>query len=480
MKGPMLEADYVIVGAGAVGMAFADTLLTDTNASMILVDRRRKPGGHWNDAYPFIRLHAPAANYGVNSLPLGSDKLDETGLNRGLYNLATGAEICSYFDQVMRRRFRPSGRVTYLPMCDWREDGVVTSLHDGARTHVVARKKIVDATYAETRVPATHPPTFNVARGALCIPPNALPDLYEPDADFVIIGAGKTAMDTAVWLLEQGSDPERITWIRPRDAWLLNRKNQQPSFDFFPDTVGALAAELEAARDASSIDDLFRRLEAADLLRRIDPAVKPTMYRCAIVSDAELAEMRRITKVIRKGRVSAIETDRIILDHGVIPTSFNHIHINCTADGIPPKPPQPIFQRDRILLQYVRRCSPTFSGAFIAHLEATLSDDAEKNALCGPIPVPSVPRDWLRMHVQDAKNRHRWSKSGEIQSWLIKARLDRFSAMIARATIQPTSERDAILQRYREAVQPAVARLVELLASADACAKAEPKPLLPA
>ena len=51
-----LEADYLIVGAGAVGMAFADTLLTDSDATMIIVDRRHKPGGHWNDAYPFVRL----------------------------------------------------------------------------------------------------------------------------------------------------------------------------------------------------------------------------------------------------------------------------------------------------------------------------------------------------------------------------------------------------------------------------------------
>ncbi len=46
-----LEADYVIVGAGAAAMAFADTLLTDSDASMIIVDRRHKPGGHWNDAF---------------------------------------------------------------------------------------------------------------------------------------------------------------------------------------------------------------------------------------------------------------------------------------------------------------------------------------------------------------------------------------------------------------------------------------------
>ena len=35
-----LQADYVILGAGAGAMAFADTLLTDTDASILLVDLR--------------------------------------------------------------------------------------------------------------------------------------------------------------------------------------------------------------------------------------------------------------------------------------------------------------------------------------------------------------------------------------------------------------------------------------------------------
>jgi cation diffusion facilitator CzcD-associated flavoprotein CzcO len=87
------EADYVIVGAGAVAMAFADTLLTDTEASIIMLDRRHKPGGHWTDSYPFVRLHGPSINYGVNSRPLGTGRIDQIGLNKGLHELAGGHEI---------------------------------------------------------------------------------------------------------------------------------------------------------------------------------------------------------------------------------------------------------------------------------------------------------------------------------------------------------------------------------------------------
>ena len=55
-----IETDYLVIGAGAIGMAFVDTLLTDSEAQVVMVDRHHRPGGHWNEAYPFVRLHQPA------------------------------------------------------------------------------------------------------------------------------------------------------------------------------------------------------------------------------------------------------------------------------------------------------------------------------------------------------------------------------------------------------------------------------------
>ena len=66
-----LETDYLIVGAGASGLAFADEMLLHSNAHLTLVDRRAVPGGHWNDAYSFVRLHQPSVMYGVGSRDLG-------------------------------------------------------------------------------------------------------------------------------------------------------------------------------------------------------------------------------------------------------------------------------------------------------------------------------------------------------------------------------------------------------------------------
>ena len=66
------ECDYLVVGAGTCGMSFIDTIFTEnSSATVILVDRNDRPGGHWTTAYPFVRLHQPSGSYGVNSERLG-------------------------------------------------------------------------------------------------------------------------------------------------------------------------------------------------------------------------------------------------------------------------------------------------------------------------------------------------------------------------------------------------------------------------
>lgn len=464
-----LEADYVITGAGTTAMAFADTLLSESPATMIIADRRARPGGHWLDAYPFVRLHGAAAVYGVNSQPLGQGAVDSVGLNQGLSELASGAEICAYFDRLMQQRLLPSGRVTYLSRHEIDADGVATSLVNGRRTQLRARRKWVDAARADSQVPATHGPHFHVAEGVRCVTPTELARLAAPAGGHVIVGGGKTSIDTALWLLEHGADPDGITWIRPRDAWLLNRANVQPTPPFAHSTLEAITAELEVARDAASVQDLFARLEARRLLLRIDPAVEPTMYRCATVSEAELAQLRRIRRVVRLGRVQAIERERIVLEHGTLPTSPRQVHVHCSAAGLPRAPVEPVFQGHRIVPQYVRRCSPSFSAAFIAHLEATLDDEDEKNALCRPVRVPEVPLDWLRMHLDSAANQLRWSQRPALQAWLRQSRLDAFAALFEQAAHEAARQGDTqwtrLQQRLRQARAEGLARMGELLAA---------------
>jgi hypothetical protein len=86
-----------------------------------------------------------------------------------------------------------------------------------------------------------------------------------------VIGSGKTGIDACLWLLQNGVPPGRIRWIMPRDAWLLNRAHSQPGAENFETSMGAVISQFETIAEASSLPDLFHRLEAADLLLRMDP-----------------------------------------------------------------------------------------------------------------------------------------------------------------------------------------------------------------
>ncbi len=463
MTGQTIEADYLVIGAGTAGMAFADVLLAETDATIAIVDRRHRPGGHWNDAYPFVRLHQPSGNYGVNSRPLGSGAKDATGFNAGLYELASGAEVVSYFDQVMRRHFLPSGRVQFFPMSAY-ADGEITSLLSGARQPVSARK-IVDAAYLAPKIPSMNPPAYAVAPGVICAPPNALPRLARADADTVVIGAGKTGMDACLWLLENGADPHRIRWIMPRDAWMLDRENFQLGDETFVHSAASVANQIEAAALATTIPDLFARLEACGQILRLDPAITPTAYHCATVSKAELAALRRIRHVVRMGRVQAIDADRIVLAHGAIPTTAQTVHIDCSASALSRAPTRAVFEGDRITLQCVRQCQPAFSAAMIAHVEAARTDEADKNAICRPVPLPDRDIDWLVMLAVDLRNRVRWGKDPDLGDWQAASRLDGFGDR-ARRLLATTPEAQAHLQRYGAHFPGAMANLKTLLAGA--------------
>ena len=321
------ETDYLIIGAGASGLAFADTLLDETDAHITLVDRHGQPGGHWNDAYPFVTLHQPSSWYGVNSMELGSGRKDSIGLNQGLYELATGAEINGYFSRLMTQRLLPSGRVRYLPMANHladQGDGVVESLLSGERTAITVRRKTVYAGLYGPKVPSTQAPRYAVAPGVRLVPPNALPALGQGASQgplprhFVVVGAGKTAMDAAIWLMQAGADPDAIQWVMPRDSWLINRLGTQPGEEFFHHSIGGQADQMAAFAQAASHEDLFERLEACGAMLRIDPGRTPTMFHLATISVAELEMLRQIRHVIRRGRVQRLEPERMVLDQGEV------------------------------------------------------------------------------------------------------------------------------------------------------------------
>ncbi len=455
------ETDYLVVGAGATGLAFADSLSAEADVEVTLVDRREAPGGHWVDAYPFVRLHIPSAFYGVNSLALGEDRVDETGENAGYYERAGGDEVLDYFAEVARR-LNETGRVRLLTAHEHLGAGTdgerVRDLSSGEVHDFAVRRRVVDARYLEASIPATHAASFQAAPGVRLVPINDLPAAARSDCSYAVLGSGKTAIDACMWLLDNDVQSDRIRWIRPREAWFYDRRHFQPL-----EQVGAImegnALDVEAGAAAATLEDLFEQLEASGRLTRIDPTRRATMYRGTMLSSGELAAMRQIEDVIRLGRVRRIEADRIVLEHGETETDSDTVHVDCTALGLNNAPAAPIFQPDQIVLQQIRHLSPCFNAALIGFVEAHRDDDADRNRLCPPNPYASSIEDWPRMMSRTWRTERQWLGEPDISAWVADSRLNLLGALPDHA--EEPQVQDAVT-RFLTHMDEAVERLNRL------------------
>jgi hypothetical protein len=454
----LFNTEYLVVGAGASGLAFADVLAKEADVDVTVIDRRSAPGGHWLDAYPFVRLHIPSAYYGVNSLALGEDRIDEVGENAGFYERATGDEVREHFVQAAER-LAATGRVRFLlghEHAGQRADGEqVRDLATGELHTVAVRRKVVDARYLEALVPATHTPSFEISADARVVPVNDLPAAARSTSSFTLLGSGKTAVDACVWLLDNGVDPDRIRWIRPRDAWFHHRSAFQP-LEQVGSIMTGISLDAEAGAQATDLDDLCDRLEASGRLFRIDPSQPATMYRGTMLSDHELRTVRQIEDVVRLGHVRRIEADRIVLERGEFKTGPDVLHVDCTAPGLRNAPPVPIFQPGRIVLQQVRHNSPCFNAALVAFVEAHRGDDVDKNRLCPPNPYTSSIRDWAGMVTRTWTAEQRWMREPDLLDWVAESRLNLLRGLPAH--LAEPSVRTAV-ERFVTHVGPAIERL---------------------
>lgn len=457
------HTDYLVIGCGANALAFVDAMLHASDATFTIVDRRHAPGGHWNDAYGFVRLHQPSTCYGVTSRPLGCDRIDQTGFNKGLYELATGAEVTHYFHSLMSDVLLPSGRVTYHPLSEYTSDGEIVGLLSGERRRVEVRRKIVDATRMETSVPLTHSRKFTTAAGVTCIPPNDLVRVAPRHRRFAVLGGGKTALDAASFLLAHGVDPSAITWVIPRDAWLWNRRYLQPGSALFPQTLRALAEQYEIFATADSLPALAQRLESAHVWLRLDGTVQPTMQHGATVSEPELEQLRKIEGVVRLGRVQHIDPERLVLSRGEVAVHPDTLHVDCTASALAQnvRDATPIFAPGKIALQMVRVYQPTFSAALIGHVEASITDEAEKAALLEPASMTDTLEDFASSQAATLRNQLRMSRNPSLRAWVVSCRLDGYGKLFAALRPEDTAL-IAEAERFRKSLGPALKNLEQL------------------
>ena len=390
-----LEADYLVIGCGATAMAFVDELIHTSPAStFVIVDKHARPGGHWNNAYEFIKLHQPAELYGVNSKQLG----------RGGNDLVTRAEIHAYYECVMKQ-FLESGVVKFFPLCEYKGNDVFVSLMQiGLQYKVKVRKKTVDATYMAPSVPSVKEPEFKISNGVNLVPINGLSRNQSAWKRYVIIGSGKTGIDAVLFLLEQNVDPDRITWIIPNDCWYTNR-----TFFYTAHFTDSNIKIMNCIMGCENYNELYKRWESVGFLFRLDNKRDPTVFRGASVTLEEIQNLRLISNVIRKGRIDYIKPGRIVFKNGSeIEIDQDILYVDCSANGTGLFVPKNIFQGREIFLQTVVVVEPLCSAALIAAFENRFPDnEKKKNEILKPLARPQSTAEFIvglknNFHNEDA------------------------------------------------------------------------------
>lgn len=451
----IVDVDYVVVGAGAMGMAFVDALTAAApDVSVAIVERRHGAGGHWLEAYGFVRLHQASAFYGVASTLLGGGRVQIEGPERGLHERASAVEVCAYYARVLER-LTSTGRVTFHGRSTYIGDRRFASLLSGQRFHA-PRARVVDARYLSPDIPALTPPPFHIAEGARVVSVNDLVRIERAPERYVIVGAGKTAIDTCVWLLGGGVSASAITWVRPRDPWLLNRAVVQPDPAVF---LGMAADTMRAAAGAFDAGDVFLRMEDAGIMLRIDPTVSPTMAKTPTLATWELNLVRTIEDVIRRGHLRGVAPGLLRFADGDVRVPADTLVVHCAAEGLKYPPLRAIWAPEAITPQPVRVGFPCFGAALTGFVEAVRSDDDEKNRICRPSPYANTPADWATMQVIGGDASLAMAKEADLRQWSNATALNPARVPADRAD---DPEVMAALGRLREYIGAGRARLAEI------------------
>jgi len=372
-KDDAVTCDYLVIGAGASGLAFVDTLLTQMpELKVVIVDKHQAPGGHWNDAYDFVRLHQPSVAYGVESKQLEGNWLKCLlwDWKVPFFHRATKHEILTYFGSVMKKWVKRE-QVSYYPSCEFDKTSLASGryifaslLADKKRFAVTVREKIIDATLWEPRIPCKQPLLFPVDEGIQVATPNDIFFYLKRDPSqreesrkqaYLVLGCGKTAMDTVIFLMSKlGVSPDSITLVVPNDVWMFNRyppKFNSGPWDYFPRIL-----DCDGHKDKACTS-----LEEEGLLLRFDKSIMPKRCRLAVIEKAELKVLTSLKNIVRRGRVKSIKFD----------TEGENIEVAFERPGQPPL----TFPREGPKLVVVNACSP---GPFNGQSWTTLGGPREE------------------------------------------------------------------------------------------------------
>ena len=117
------------------------------------------------------------------------------------------------------RTMLATGRVRYFPLCHMEREGssdpMICNRLSGQTWTVRYRKRLVDATFSKVEIPVSHELPYALELGCFCIPPHSLNQVtangLQPSG-FVVVGAGRTGLDTCCWLMQRAASLRWWQW----------------------------------------------------------------------------------------------------------------------------------------------------------------------------------------------------------------------------------------------------------------------------
>jgi hypothetical protein len=220
--------DICIVGAGVAGLNAASVArrLLPPGGTVAVVDRRDGPGGMWNDAYSYVRLHQPHGLFTAGDI--------RWRLRRDRGYLAARDEVLAHLCYCLEVI---GERITLDPRWGWnylshREEAgrVRIAVHapDGDCREIVARRLVKAFGYG---IEENRPLEVSSSQ-VRSISPSQLEDLGllagDDGSPVLVVGSGKTAMDT-VLALRIGSPNRRISLVAGSGTFFSEREKLFPT-----------------------------------------------------------------------------------------------------------------------------------------------------------------------------------------------------------------------------------------------------------
>ncbi|MEO1222258.1 MAG: hypothetical protein AAFY42_13070, partial [Pseudomonadota bacterium] len=207
---------------------------------------------------------------------------------------------------------------------------------------------------------------------------------------------------------------------------------------------------VECANGSETGDEMFAKLGERGTMLRIDDNVTPKMFHFAVISEAEVALLRQITKVHRNKRVTALEPGAMVFGEERIDMPEGTLFINCTASAVPFEQrdkTRPFFDGDTITLQLVQTPFVPYSAALGAFVEANFETDEEKNNL-----MPLAP-------LTDSTDTYPYAVMANLMSTAILSGNPKTNAFNAKSRLHPTGP--AVARMMKEG-DPRLAALSEV------------------